>query len=225
MANAWISFANTLLRRVHLEFRPFLLLMLAGQPFHLLTLWTNMSMSEDTLLDKKRRRPESSTGIQRFVYAPASAISLTIVLAAFSAILGTFFWSFNTDAGQFASALSNHPIGPDAISKEAILSRCTGLRVIPSPPAAFHSREESDRFEERTNSTLIRNAIIFTGRDNGTEIIHGDLLLDKGIVKGIGKISGRVLDSIPNLAVVNASGAWITPGIGIVVITFLWRWV
>lgn len=176
-------------------------------------------MSENTV-DRKRRRPELSAGIQRFVNVPASAISSTIVLAAFAAILGTFFWSFNADTVRFTSRFSNQ-LGVNAPSKEVILPRCASLRAIPGPPAHFLEREESDRFEQGTNSTLIRNAVIFTGRNNGTEIVHGDLLLDKGIVKGIGKISRRIIDNIPNLTVVNASGAWITPGIGIAVIPFL----
>lgn len=56
--------------------------------------------------------------------------------------------------------------------------------------------------------------MIFTGGDNGTETIHGDILLDKGIVKAIGKIPGWMLDKITNLDIVNAEGAWITPGLG-----------
>ena len=98
-------------------------------------------------------------------------------------------------------------------SKPAILSRCAALNLTPSPPQNFHSREESDRFEPGTNATLIRNCVIFTGKDNGTEIIHGDILLDKGIIKGLGKISGRVIDNTPNLTIINANHAWVTPGL------------
>ena len=95
----------------------------------------------------------------------------------------------------------------------AILSRCAALKLTPSPPQDFHSREESDRFEPGTNATLIRNCVIFTGKDNGTEVIHGDILLDKGIIKGLGKISGRIIDNTPNLTIINANHAWVTPGL------------
>ncbi|KAH9482557.1 hypothetical protein JR316_0004657 [Psilocybe cubensis] len=172
-------------------------------------------------MDSKRHRLESSSaGVRPIAHAPFSVISSTIILAAFATILGTFFWSLKSDTGHDRLTLLTDPLEPDAISKKDILSRCASLQVIPSPPAGFRSREKSDRFEDGTNSTWIRNAVIFTGKDNGTEIIHGDLLLHKGIIKGIGKISGRVLDDIPNLTVVNASGAWITPGIGTVTTNF-----
>ena len=98
-------------------------------------------------------------------------------------------------------------------SKPVILSHCAALKIIPSPPQDFHSREESDRFEPGTNATLIRNCVIFTGKDNGTEVIHGDILLDKGVIKGLGKISGRVIDDTPNLTIIDANYAWVTPGL------------
>lgn len=98
-------------------------------------------------------------------------------------------------------------------STPVILSHCAALKITPSPPQDFHSREESDRFEPGTNATLIRNCVIFTGKDNGTEVIHGDILLDKGVIKGLGKISGRVIDDTPNLTIINANHAWVTPGL------------
>ena len=98
-------------------------------------------------------------------------------------------------------------------SKPVILSHCAALKITPSPPQDFHSREESDRFEPGTNATLIRNCVIFTGKDNGTEVIHGDILLDKGVIKGLGKISGRVIDNTPNLTIIDANHAWVTPGL------------
>lgn len=156
------------------------------------------------------------SGTQRIINYPSSVVSLSIVFATCFAILGTSVWGF-TESFRPTSRWS---VGPEVYplisshSKKTILSRCAALRIIPGPPADFHSRGQSERFEQGTNATWIRNAIIFTGKDNGTEIIHGDLLLDKGIVKGIGKISGRILDGIENLTTVNANGAWVTPGLG-----------
>ncbi|KAF9569103.1 carbohydrate esterase family 9 protein [Agrocybe pediades] len=133
---------------------------------------------------------------------------VTVILAVLFTLSSTSsLWT----STQFPSAPLKQT--PDFFSKQQILSRCTTLHHIPTPPPTFHAREESDRFEQGTNATLIRNALIFTGRDNGTEVIKGDLLLDKGIVKGIGKISRRVIDNTPNLTVVDANGAWVTPGL------------
>jgi hypothetical protein len=102
--------------------------------------------------------------------------------------------------------------------KETILARCAGLKITPGPPSFFHSRDKSDRHEPGTNATLIRNAVIFTGRDQGKEVVSGDILLDKGIIKGLGKVSWRLIENTPNLTVVDAKGAWLTPGLGM---TFL----
>lgn len=95
-----------------------------------------------------------------------------------------------------------------------IIARCMSLKASSGPPPAFNSRDISDRYEPGTNATWIKNGVIFTGEKNGTVIVKGDLLLDKGIVKAIGRIPGWMLDQVDNLTTVNAHGAWITPGLG-----------
>ena len=95
-----------------------------------------------------------------------------------------------------------------------ILSQCAYLKAIPRPPTNFLARRVSDRFELGTNPTLIRNATIWTGERNGTVTIHGDLLFDGGIIKGVGRIPENLIVSMQNLTVVDADGAWVTPGLG-----------
>ena len=107
--------------------------------------------------------------------------------------------------------------------KETILSRCAALKITPGPPTSFRSRGESDRYEPGTNATLIRNAVIFTGRDQGNEVVSGDILLDKGLVKGMGKISWRLIENTPNLTIVDAKGAWVTPGLGMALSLTSWH--
>ncbi|TFK43732.1 carbohydrate esterase family 9 protein [Crucibulum laeve] len=123
-------------------------------------------------------------------------------------VLLTF--AFSTTTGSFTGVSSLHRVPVDA---QEILSRCVALKTTPGPSQEFHDREVSDRFEEGTNATLIRNCTIFTGEKNGTVVIHGDILLDKGIVKGLGKVSRRVIDNTPNLTLIEANGAWVTPGL------------
>jgi hypothetical protein len=48
----------------------------------------------------------------------------------------------------------------------------------------------------------------------GTEIVYGDLLLDRGLVRGIGEIPKSYILQATNLTVVDANGAWVTPGLG-----------
>lgn len=99
----------------------------------------------------------------------------------------------------------------------SILSVCDQLHAEPGPAANFHEREQSDRFEQGTRSVLIRNARVWTGSKNGTEVLRGtDILFDGGIIQSIGHL-GHLLHTggpeLLNLEVVDAEGRWITPGI------------
>ena len=91
-----------------------------------------------------------------------------------------------------------------------ILLRCATLKATPGPPSNFLERKESDRFEEGTPATIIRNAAIWTGEKNGTEIIYGDILLDKGIVQAVGQVPRT---PVHEAHTIDARGAWVTPGL------------
>ena len=111
----------------------------------------------------------------------------------------------------------NTPLRAHRVPQHAhqILSQCGALRVSPTSQTNFLAREVSDRFEPGTKATLIRNATIWTGALNGTEVIFGDLLLDGGIIKGIGKIpDSRITSVTGELTAVDANGTWLTPGLG-----------
>lgn len=166
-------------------------------------------MAEKERCAELHRSPASNFRFSTHV--PSAAVALSIAVATAISIVSTSIWTFT--GSSFAVDPSNPP-NFNAEAKQAILSRCASLRITPHPHDLFYSREVSDRFEPGTNATLIRNAIIFTGNGNGTDVIRGDILLDKGIIKGIGEISGHVIDNTPNLTTVNANGAWVTPGLG-----------
>jgi hypothetical protein len=94
------------------------------------------------------------------------------------------------------------------------ISRCRSLRMKAGPPKEFHKRLASDRFVYGTKPVLIQRGTIWTGLANGTEIIHGDILLDKGIIKSVGYIRRGTLEAYgSDLVVIDAKNAWITPGI------------
>jgi hypothetical protein len=102
---------------------------------------------------------------------------------------------------------------------ERSLARCASLKITAGPPANFHDRSESDRFVAGTKATLVHNARIWTGENNGTKILRGDVFIDKGIIQGVGNINFRALglnvdDMVARgqLNVVDAHGAWVTPG-------------
>ena len=94
-----------------------------------------------------------------------------------------------------------------------ILAKCRALDQLPGPPPTFSTRKLSDRFEEGTRPTLIKNAHIWTGARNGTETVVGDVLLSGGVVKGIGYVPTPLLDELTDLVTIEADGAWVTPGL------------
>ena len=94
----------------------------------------------------------------------------------------------------------------------AAVARCKNLNLQPGPPTNFFARNASDRFVMGTKPTLIKNATIWTGELNGTRIVQGDLFFSNGIIKNVGGENSDVLSQIGEIHVVNAHGAWITPG-------------
>lgn len=90
------------------------------------------------------------------------------------------------------------------------VERCKWIDVLPGPPDDFDKRTENDRFIPGTPSVLIKNATIWTGKDNGHQVIHGDVLLENGLVKQVGNVE---LKGLKVGKTIDAKGAWLTPGI------------
>jgi hypothetical protein len=93
------------------------------------------------------------------------------------------------------------------------LALCKRLKLSPGPPDDFTARKVNDRFVLGTRPTLLKNATIWTGNNDGFEILHySDILLDKGLIHAIGdvgylpEIQTRDMDSY------DLNGAWVTPG-------------
>jgi hypothetical protein len=60
---------------------------------------------------------------------------------------------------------------------------------------------------------LLRNATIWTGGINGLEIVKGDMLLDRGLIKAVGRIGPGVLQKYKtDLVTLELDEAWVTPG-------------
>ncbi|GAA5969186.1 hypothetical protein JCM21900_004720 [Sporobolomyces salmonicolor] len=92
---------------------------------------------------------------------------------------------------------------------EETIDRCWTLHDKPGVPASFWNRTQSDRFVAGTPPVLIRNATVWTGLHDGKQVLYNyDVLLDRGLIVGIGE--GL---SAQGLKVVDAKGAWLTPGI------------
>lgn len=92
------------------------------------------------------------------------------------------------------------------------LNKCRVLNMKPGPPPDFNLRKSSDRYVKGTRATLLRNATIWTGNVDGLEVVTGDLLLDRGLIKAVGHIGPKLLEAYKHAVVVDLDGAWVTPG-------------
>ncbi|KAF8630679.1 hypothetical protein AX15_002823 [Amanita polypyramis BW_CC] len=101
-----------------------------------------------------------------------------------------------------------------SLQSSSFLNRCAALKAKTGHPRDFHQRSRSDRFVEGTKPVLIKGANIWTGEKNGTEIINGDILLDKGIIQGVGRSTATALAACTGeIIVIDANSAWVTPGL------------
>jgi hypothetical protein len=87
-------------------------------------------------------------------------------------------------------------------------------RPPPNPKPFNHRRTESDRFVPGTGDVLLKNATIWTGNDDGEEILReNDILLSGGVIKYVGKSDKLDAEALKHAKVVDLDGSWITPGI------------
>ena len=106
--------------------------------------------------------------------------------------------------------------------RAVLLSKCANIHTPAGPPPSFNAakrlREGSDRWVPSTPPTLLRNAKIWTGARNGTEVVYGDVLLDKGLIVAVGYIPPNLLAGAKatgggDVKVLDVAGKWITPGL------------
>ncbi|KAG6864679.1 hypothetical protein C0991_007921 [Blastosporella zonata] len=122
-------------------------------------------------------------------------------------------------------ALFNRYLGelPSTEEVSRVVAQCASLSTPAGPGPSYNPERRawtgSDRQVIGTAPTLIRNAKIWTGVDNGTEIINGDILLDKGVVVSLGHVSRETLLQVKaaspakTVDIFDAKGKWVTPGI------------
>ncbi|KAF7318200.1 Carbohydrate esterase family 9 protein [Mycena chlorophos] len=141
--------------------------------------------------------------------APASGRPLQPQRRGFLALLALAVLSYSLTSTFLLS--SNSVQVP--LNAATTIAQCRALSLTPGPPKDFYSRTTSDRFVPGTKPTLIRNATVWTGGDDGKEILTAaDVLIDKGIIQSVGKVDISRL-KLEDYVVVDAKGAWLTPGI------------
>ncbi|KAF8305035.1 hypothetical protein DL93DRAFT_2233252 [Clavulina sp. PMI_390] len=120
--------------------------------------------------------------------------SLLIATIAGSLLFLITHWSSLRDGGVHQR--TTHVVPMNA---QEILDECAALYTLPGPPSDFADRSVSDRYDSDSIPTHITNATIWTGNDNGNEVIRGgELFLLNGLVK---------------IRRMNAQLAWVSPAI------------
>jgi len=110
---------------------------------------------------------------------------------------------------------------PSSFKVDQVLAQCESITTPAGPLSSYNTRHRVERGSDRhvvgTVPTFIQNAKIWTGANNGTEVISGDILLDKGLIVALGHISRDILVKVKGtnkaIEIVDAQGKWITPGL------------
>ena len=164
-------------------------------------------------------KPHSAPLLPATTYVVSARKTQGILLVIVS-LATLYFWPFDfTNVGT-------PPSTPTHIA--AALERCRLLGTQPGPPSHFHtpSRRKSDRFVEGTKPTLItvrlhvvirnsfeitfgsQNATIWTGRQDGLEVIYGNILLQNGLIEQVGDVA-HISEEYDHI---DALGKWVSPG-------------
>lgn len=126
---------------------------------------------------------------------------------------GVFFYlSHSYTATEFPWPGQPAPV-PDYVKQG--MEQCKIIvRSPPNPKPFNHRRTESDRFVPGTGDVLLRNATVWTGNDDGEEILReADVLLSGGVIKHVGKADKLDVALFKDAKVVELHSSWITPGI------------
>ncbi len=102
------------------------------------------------------------------------------------------------------------------------LQRCK-MTATPRPDLTdfASSRKVNHRFEEGTKPVLLKNGTIWTGEDEGKEIVYGgSVFLDKGLIVKIGSHKDVVAHAEDfygltkgDYETIELGGKWVTPGL------------
>jgi hypothetical protein len=140
---------------------------------------------------------------------PARRTLLGLVFA-IACFLGIWYGFAFGQGIKFWEAYASNRLSPQAA---AAVSHCAYLHARPGPSSNFETRTHSDRYVPGTKPVLLKNAKIWSGEKNGTEVFYSDILLDKGVIKGIGRTSVQHLQNLKEeYEVIDAKYAWVTPG-------------
>lgn len=179
----------------------------------------------DSTSVSRPRRWHQQTGTAKTLKAIARAVGTSLLVVAGYHILWIVL--LVTPSKTWLSATTRSTAVPSPVAEAAwnrSLAQCRDAwGPLPGPSKEFDSRTKSDRFVEGTKDVVVRNATIWTGNDDGREIVKGDVWLSGGIIKAVGYLDD--IEPLKYAEVVHANGAWLTPGIfDMVDLPFLCDW-
>ena len=97
------------------------------------------------------------------------------------------------------------------------LAKCEAIKLMPPDTTHFRvNRTISDRYEpNNAKPVLLKNATVWTGGDNGEEVLFGaSIYLKGGVVVSVGTakdVQRQIVDH--GVEEIDVEGRWITPGI------------
>ncbi|KAF5347941.1 hypothetical protein D9756_010123 [Leucocoprinus leucothites] len=174
-------------------------------------------MKPGGLLPLQVPSPPPYPGSQR---SPHLKLVLRILTLSFVALVYFGFTHHYIDVGTTDRSRFQTVTRPDILAhRQSLVDQCRNIHSPAGPSPDFDPATRldndgrSERFVEGTKPTLIRNAKIWTGHDDGKEVIRGDVLLDRGLVVDVGKTHDKHLQDLKGLDVIDAKGRWVTPGL------------
>jgi hypothetical protein len=102
-----------------------------------------------------------------------------------------------------------------------VLEGIEQCKVLQRPVTVFKPhdgrRKHSDRFVEGTGAVWLKNGTVWTGEDDGNEVLYGaGVWLEGGVIRKVGgeKELAEMKDLVKgNVEEVDLHGAWVTPGV------------
>jgi hypothetical protein len=123
-----------------------------------------------------------------------------------------FYVTYGIHLPQLGS--TSKTVTPDFVTRG--LAKCEAIKLMPPDTTEFRvNRTVSDRFEpNNAKPVLLKNATVWTGGDNGEEVLFGaSIYLKGGVVVSVGKEKDVRRLIADHAEEVDVEGRWITPGI------------
>lgn len=143
---------------------------------------------------------------------PRSGFFLNIL----SCLAGILLIVFYVTCGPYFPRPGPAPRPPVSDIVKRGLLQCEAIKLMPPDTSAFRvNRTISDRYEpNNAKPVLLKNATVWTGGDNGEEVLYGaSIYLRGGVVVSVGAEKDVRQVVKDHAQEIDVQGRWVTPGI------------